>query len=260
MDVELDVAMGDQTEEDPKNYKRAKRARPPPGFTQDNTQSNSLMVLGSGNGHIEDQFDNDSEDLASETLKAMQLSESTDNFKEVKSIDDFTILVDGLAIDSELSDHHRTKYYKLCSSQNSFLHNNLLKSINCKLAAEIITQTVNIAEAIRACNLSTSQADYEIWDKTLKGFELLGMNVGFLRARLNRLMSLAFNSEESEESKRLQEVGIEQARAEEEIRTLELKLLTLKEAVERLDSEAESLKAKAEKHELIFHDEVTAPW
>lgn len=178
----------------------------------------------------------------------------------MKSIDDFTILVDGLAIDCELSDQHRNKYYDLCCSQNSFLHDHLLKSINCKLAAEIITQTVNIAEAIRACNLSTSRADYEIWDKTLKGFELLGMNVGFLRARLNRLMSLAFESEESEVSKRLREVSAEQARAEEEMRSLELKLLRLKETMGRLDSELESLKVKAEKHELKFQEEANAPW
>ncbi|KAJ0076914.1 hypothetical protein Patl1_36155 [Pistacia atlantica] len=144
--------------------------------------------------------------------------------------------------------------------KSSFLHNHLLKSINCKLAAEIITQTVNIAEAIRACNLSTSQADYEVWDKTLKGFELLGMNVAFLRARLNRLMSLALELEEPMESKRLKEVTLEKSRAEEEIRALELKLLTLKETTGMLDYKVESLKAKAEKHALKFQEEVNAPW
>lgn len=257
MDDELEVAPKDHSEKRVKKNKRAKRVKPPPGFHRDNNQNNSLMLLETNNGHVEDQFNNDTEDLGPN--KVLPHSESS-NFKEMKSIDDFTILVDGLAIDCELSDQHRNKYYDLCYSQNSFLHDHLLKSINCKLAAEIITQTVNIAEAIRACNLSTSRADYEIWDKTLKGFELLGMNVGFLRARLNRLMSLAFESEESEVSKRLREVSAEQARAEEEMRSLELKLLRLKETMGRLDSEVESLKVKAEKHELKFQEEANAPW
>lgn len=259
MDDELEVALKDHSGKRVKKNKRAKRVKPSPGFLEDNNQNNSLMLLETNNGHVEDQFNNDTEDLGPNTLKVPPHSESS-NFKEMKSIDDFTILVDGLAIDHELSDHHRSKYYDLCCSQNSFLHDHLLKSINCKLAAEIITQTVNIAEAIRACNLSTSRADYEIWDKTLKGFELLGMNVGFLRARLNRLMSLAFESEESEVSKRLKEVSVEQARAEEEMRSLELKLLRLKETMGRLDSELESLKVKAEKHELKFQEEANAPW
>lgn len=259
MDDELEVAPKDHSEKCVKKNKRAKRVKPPPGFRQDNNQNNSLMLLETNNGHVEDQFNNDTKDLGTNTLKILPHSESS-NFKEMKSIDDFTILVDGLAIDPELSEHHRSKYYDLCCSQNSFLHDHLLKSINCKLAAEIITQTVNIAEAIRACNLSTSRADYEIWDKTLKGFELLGMNVGFLRARLNRLTSLAFESEESEVSKRLKEVSVEQARAEEEMRSLELKLLRLKETMGRLDSELESLKVKAEKHELKFQEEANAPW
>ncbi|KAL9415125.1 hypothetical protein AB3S75_043408 [Citrus x aurantiifolia] len=257
MDDELEVAPKDHSEKRVKKNKRAKRVKPPPGFHRDNNQNNSLMLLETNNGHVEDQFNNDTEDLGPN--KVLPHSESS-NFKEMKSIDDFTILVDGLAIDCELSDQHRNKYYDLCCSQNSFLHDHLLKSINCKLAAEIITQTVNIAEAIRACNLSTSRADYEIWDKTLKGFELLGMNVGFLRARLNRLMSLAFESEESEVSKRLREVSAEQARAEEEMRSLELKLLRLKETMGRLDSELESLQVKAEKHELKFQEEANAPW
>ncbi|XP_031260339.1 B3 domain-containing protein Os01g0234100-like isoform X1 [Pistacia vera] len=260
LDVEFEATIKDQTEKGKRSKKRAKRLKSPPGFIQDNIQNNGLMVLETTNGHVTDQFENGSADLGPNSSEGLQSSESTCNFKEVRSIDDFTILVNDLAIDSELSDHHRTKYYELCCSQNSFLHNHLLKSINCKLAAEIITQTVNIAEAIRACNLSTSQADYEVWDKTLKGFELLGMNVAFLRARLNRLMSLALELEEPMESKRLKEVTLEKSRAEEEIRALELKLLTLKETTGILDYKVESLKAKAEKHALKFQEEVNAPW
>ncbi|XP_044487819.1 B3 domain-containing protein Os01g0234100-like isoform X2 [Mangifera indica] len=259
LDIDSEAKINDQTEKEKKSKKRAKQLKSP-GFIQHDIQNSTLMVLETTNGHVIDQFENGRVDLGPITSEGLQSSESPCNFKEVKSVDNFTILVNDLAIDSELSDHHRTKYYELCSSQNSFLHNHLLKSINCKLAAEIITQTVNIAEAVRACNLSTSRADYEVWDKTLKGFELLGMNVSFLRARLNRLMSFTLESEESMELKRLKEVTVEKSCAEEEMRALELKLLTLKETMGRLDYKVESLKAKAETHALKFQEEVNAPW
>ncbi|KAL5790701.1 hypothetical protein ACOSQ2_005589 [Xanthoceras sorbifolium] len=262
LDVEHEVTAKDQsTDKGIKNFRRAKRLRRIPARLQDNIQSNSLIVSNSSNEHAEvRQLEKEGEDLGSNTLDGPETSESIGNFKEVKSIDSFTITVNNLAIDSDMSQHHRTKYYELCRSQNFYLHDHLLKSINCKLAAEIITQTVNIAEAIRCCNISTSQADYEIWDKTLKGFELLGMNVGFLRARLQRLMTLSLESEESTETKRLKEVSLEQAHAEEEIRILELRLLTLKQTIGMLDSEVESLKVKAERHGLMFREEVNAPW
>ena len=46
-------------------------------------------------------------------------------------------------------------------------------------------------DAIRACELLTPLADFEDWDNTLKGMELLGMNVQFLHARVAWLMSIA---------------------------------------------------------------------
>lgn len=179
------------------------------------------------------------------------------DFKEIKSIESFIIIVNDSRIDSELSEYHKTKYYELCCSQNSFLHDNLLKSISGKLAAEIITQTVSIADAIKGSKLSTSEADYMLWEKTLKGFELLGMNVGFLQARLNRLMSLAMEFKEAIESER-DRVYLEQDHMKEETKSLELKLVKLKQAMHRLDSEIETLKENAEKHELIFKEEVNA--
>ncbi|KAI9180329.1 hypothetical protein LWI28_003627 [Acer negundo] len=261
LDVELEVTPQDQSTESMKNFRRAKRLRRLPARLQDNIQSNSPVLSKASNGHAEvRQLEKDGEDLGPNTLEGAETSESIGNFKGVKSIDNFAIVVNNLAIDDEISHNHRTKYYELCSSQHSYLHDHLLRSINCKLAAEIITQTVNIAEAIRSCNISTSRADYEIWDKTLKGFELLGMNVGFLRDRLQRLMTLSLESEESTETKRLKEVCVEQANAEEEMRILELKLLTLKETIGRLDFEVESLKVKAERHGLLFWEEVNAPW
>lgn len=232
--------MKDQTEKFIENFERPRTMRP----LQTDADNKSLMLLDTSNGNLEN----------------IPSSDPIDDFSKVKSIDEFIILVNGLAIDSELSSEHRAKYYELCSSQNSFLHKDLLKSINSKLAAEIITQTINIADAIRCSNISTSQADYEVWDKTLKGFELLGMNVGFLRGRLCKLMKLVLESEECKEVKRLREVSVEQARAKEEIRVLKSKLLSLDGSMRRFNAELEALKAKTAKHESMFQQEVNAPW
>ncbi|GAV66354.1 B3 domain-containing protein/DUF724 domain-containing protein [Cephalotus follicularis] len=201
----------------------------PVDHSQENCQISSQMVLdASYSRHVADHSENDSQGLCSKVLIVTRSS--------------------------------GTEYYELCCSQNSFLHEHLLKSINYKLAAEIIAQTVNIAEAIRASKLFTSQADYAIWNKTLKGFELLGMNVEFLRVRLERLISLAFEADEAWELQRCREVELEQARTEEEMRTLDMKISKLKKSIGRLDAEMENLKVKADRHELMFQEEVNAPW
>jgi hypothetical protein len=246
-----------------KDVKSSKKAEPlkllPVGHQEENNQENGLIAVENNKGYVADQSENESEDRASETLRVIKLSGPTVDFNNVKGIENFRILLNGFAIDSELSEHHRTKYYELCRSQSSFLHSNLLNSINHKLAVEIIIGTVDISEGIRSSKLSSSQADYGVWDKTLKGFELLGMKVGFLRERLSRLMSLALESEEAMESE-CREVRLEQARVDEEMKSLELRLLKLKETRERLDDEMEILKENAEKHELTFQEAVNAPW
>ncbi|GMI74551.1 hypothetical protein HRI_001124400 [Hibiscus trionum] len=227
----------------------------------DNVENNSLMVLDTNSEPcpLVDQYDNDNKDPSSGLEDGIRSLASVIDFKEIKSIDNFIVIVNGSRIDSELSEYHRTKYYELCCSQNSFLHDHLLKSISSKLASEIIIETITIAEAIRTCKISTSQADYMLWDKTLKGFELLGMNVGFLRTRLNRLNTLASELQEAAVTEK-SEASLEHTRMKEEKKSLELKLVKLKEAMRKLDTEIETLKANAEKHELMFREEVTAPW
>ncbi|KAL9672044.1 hypothetical protein QQ045_028292 [Rhodiola kirilowii] len=185
---------------------------------------------------------------------------SSVDFKQLKSIDNFTILVNGVSIDSELPIHHKAVYFELCSSQQAFLHDQLLKNIKCKLASEIILETVNIADAINACKLSTPQEEYTSWDRTLEGFETLGMNVAFIRTRLERLASLAFESKEAKESKLYRETSQEKARVDEKIKSLQLRLVELKRVWRRLDTDTEALRANAEKHESRFREEVNAPW
>ncbi|XP_021296244.1 B3 domain-containing protein Os01g0234100-like [Herrania umbratica] len=199
--------------------------------------------------------ENDSEDLGSEVLDGIRLSESIVEFKEVKSIENFKILANGLIINSELAKYVQMKYYELCCSQKSFLHDHLLGGLNYKLVAGVIAETVNIADAIRAAKLTTSHHNFLTWDQTLKSFEGLGMKVGMLRSRLDQLMNLSLKA------KRYQEARLEQVHAKEEKRKLEAKLLEVTEALNRLDIEIGSLEEEnADRLELLFQEKASAPW
>uniref|UniRef100_A0A7N0ZRV2 TF-B3 domain-containing protein n=1 Tax=Kalanchoe fedtschenkoi TaxID=63787 RepID=A0A7N0ZRV2_KALFE len=182
------------------------------------------------------------------------------DIEQLKSIESFTILVNGVNIESELPTHYKAVYFELCSSQQALLHDGLLKNIGPKLASEIISETVKIADTVRACKLSTPHEDYTIWDRTLEAFEMLGMEVAFIRARLKRIASIAFDSEEARESKLFRETVREKACVDEEITSLHLKLVELRRACRRLDAGAEALRASAEKHERRFQKAVSAPW
>ncbi|KAJ7967447.1 B3 domain-containing protein [Quillaja saponaria] len=217
-----------------------------------NCKTNS-MVADSNEAQI-DLSENVSEGFDPEVLDGIKLSESVINFEEVRGIENFIIVVDGLVIDSEFSEYLRTKYYELCCSQKSFLHDHLLEGLNCKLAAGIIAETINIADAIKACKITTSEDSFATWDKTLKAFEVMGMNIGFLRARLDQLINLALKS------KRYKEVRLERDHAEREMKTLEAKLVEVKQTITRLDSEIGTLYMNSEKLENMFQELASAPW
>ncbi|XWS45286.1 hypothetical protein CRYUN_Cryun15aG0123700 [Craigia yunnanensis] len=197
--------------------------------------------------------ENDSEEVGSEVLEGFKLYVPTIQFKDIPSSENFNILVDGLVIDSELSEDIRNKYYKLCWSQNSFLHENIIQGINFKLIVGTISETVNIADAIRACKLIISRDEFDSWDKTLKAFELLG-------ARLCRHVILAFESEDAADTRRYIEAKTERAQTEDGIRNLEAKLAELKDACKTFGVEIESLQPKAETYGLRFEEEVKASW
>ncbi|KAF9678480.1 hypothetical protein SADUNF_Sadunf07G0039300 [Salix dunnii] len=211
-------------------------------------------------GQPAEQSENDSEEVGSEVLEGFKLSLPAVQFKDIKSFEDFNILVDGLLLDSELSENIRNKYYKLCCSQNAFLHENIIKGVNLKLIAGIISETVNIADAMRACTLTTSRDEFATWDKALKASELFGMNVGFLRTKLGLLLSLAFDSEGAAKTRRYIEARLKRVQTEDEIRNLEEKLVELKETYERYGADVERLKSKAEDYEVKFQEQVLAPW
>ncbi|KAK2665111.1 hypothetical protein Ddye_003685 [Dipteronia dyeriana] len=113
---------------------------------------------------MSDYSENESKPFGSEAL-----SESTIKFKDVKGIEDFKIVVNGLVINSTLSKHLLSRYYELCCSQSSFLHDGLLCDLNYKLVVGMIAEIVNIAVVIRASSITTSQSEFATWEKNSKG-------------------------------------------------------------------------------------------
>ena len=246
----------------PSKSAKRKRCRPQSSFIgkkkrKTNRPRSSFQTTGQTTA---EQSENDSEEVGSEVLEGFKLSFPGIQFRDIQSFEDFSIVIEGLVIDSELSEAARNKYYKLCCSQNGFLHEDLIKGLNLKLIAGVISETVNIANAIRECSLSTSRDEFATWDKTLRASELFGMNVGFLRERLRQLVGLAFDSEDATKSRRYMEARSERLQNEVEIRNLEAKLVELKAAYERSGCDMTSLKSKAERYELKFQKQVVAPW
>ncbi|KAL7082656.1 hypothetical protein ACP275_14G114300 [Erythranthe tilingii] len=165
-------------------------------------------------------------------------------FKDMKGFKDFRMYVDGQILDSEIPTRCRAKYYELCESQNMFLHEKLVRGLNGKLAAGMISKTVKIADAIRAVGPMTCPARMEGWDKTLKGFEELGMAVGFLRVRIRKLLRVFREFRDEIDLKR-----IERDEAEKEMRALNVK-------IEKIDAEIDALSSKT----AVFKEIACAPW
>lgn len=196
-------------------------------------------------------------DIESDVIDGVRFSDTITSFETVKNFASFNIVVDGLIIDSKFPENVRKKYYELCCSQGAFLHEHLLRGLNLNLVAGIISETINIADAIKACNASTSFDDLHIWEKTLKGFELLGMNVSFLFAQLNLLLGVGSESDIIAESNSLRKARLDQALAAKRMMALEAKLVELKENMKEIDLELTAeVNASARKRELLIKDRV----
>ncbi|KAJ4714900.1 B3 domain-containing protein [Melia azedarach] len=255
-----DADNGETGEVANQNTKKKRKKSLPLAVVQKKNKRSAQPGSASNLGQPAEQSENDSEEVGSEVLEGFKTSTPAVQFKDVTSLDNFNILVDGLVIDSELPDDIRSKYYKLCCSQNAFLHDSVAQGINFKLVVGTISEIVNIADAIRACRLSTSRDEFAMWEKTLKAFELLGMNVGFLRSRLRKLVSIAFESEGAGDTRMYIEAKAKKSQAEDEIRNIEARLAELKGACQRFVAEISSLKSTAESYELTFQEVANAPW
>ncbi|CAN1188000.1 B3 domain-containing protein Os01g0234100 [Linum perenne] len=178
------------------------------------------------------------------------------DFEQVKSFDDFDIVANGLVINCELSKHLQVKYYELCSSQKSFLHERILNGLNCKLIVGVISETINIADAIRASEFSGAsitqhKEDFVTWENTLVAFEKLGMNVEFLLTRLRQLMGLC------DSTSRHKRLRAERVEVEEEVKILKAKLEESVERMKRIDGEMEGDEVDIE---VKFRELAKAPW
>ncbi|GER30877.1 B3 domain-containing protein [Striga asiatica] len=211
-------------------------------------------------GFPEEHSGNNSEEVASEVLEGTKSNISSIQFNDIKGFEDFRIMVNGVCLDPELPEHIRRAYYDLCCSKNAYLHDRVLPGLYSKLAAGMIVETISIADFIRGCKLTTPRKDFEVGEKSLRSFELLGLNVGFLRARLRRLLSLAHDSEGGMDVRRYFEAQKEKSELEDEIWKLETKLVELKELYGKCACDVENLQAKAESYQAKFQEEVDAPW
>ncbi|PRQ26896.1 putative transcription factor B3-Domain family [Rosa chinensis] len=170
------------------------------------------------------------DDIDPEFFKGAGLSESSVTcFKEVTCIEKFKIIFNGCNI--LVPKLVLKKYYELCRSQNSYLHENLVESLNSQLVAGLISETVNIADAIKFCKITTEESEFSTWDKTLQACEMLGMNVGFMRSRASKLASLAA------ESKTYKDARLAREQEEAEFRVRLADFLKEKDKADREGSE-----------------------
>ena len=190
----------------------------------------------------------------SDDFDGLWVAHSVTDFKDVKSFENFSITVDRIILDNEIPHDRRVKYYELCCSQKSYLHDQLIdEKLSLHLVVGIILETVSISDAINSSKPG-SYKDLKAWDNTLKSFEILGMKVGFLRAKIDKLLTLSSDSEDA-----LQRKIVEKAKAEEELKALEIKRSSLKEVIENLAHEIEAMKIKAQNLEAAFQEESTTP-
>ncbi|XP_074378556.1 B3 domain-containing protein Os01g0234100-like [Apium graveolens] len=212
-----------------------------------------------------------------------KFSQLVKNFKDVKTFENFKIIVYGYIItDSKIPQHLQVKYYELCCSQKSYLHEQLNDKLNLELVVGVILETINIADAIRSSKLTSSEK-LILWDDTLKAFEVLGMKVGFLRARINKLVTLSSDAkdaltrkilekEKAEEEfralilkkvkteEKFRALVLEKVKVEEEVKSLKVELVSVKKVIDNSDHKIEYMKRRAERLEAVFLEESKAPW
>ncbi|KAK9942138.1 hypothetical protein M0R45_007824 [Rubus argutus] len=192
----------------------------------------TTVTLDSNPTEIDDEYN---KEFGFNFLEEVGLQIPSADFEDVEKTENFTVLLNGVSINSHFSEQIRNRYYDLCCSQRTFLHDHLLKSINGKLAAEIITETTNIANAIRACKLSTPHAAYD-------------------QAALIR------KSKEAKLERAREEEQARVKKEEEKELTLESRLSKWHDRILRAYSKVYRVQVDAKRRELSFQEEAVAPW
>ncbi|XP_073120274.1 B3 domain-containing protein Os01g0234100-like [Henckelia pumila] len=170
-------------------------------------------------------------------------------FQDVKTFSNFKIYLDNHQIlDSELPARDKTKYYELCRGQKMFLHGNLIDGLSGKLVAAMISKTTTIADDIKSVNPIYSIQDLERWDKTFKCFEDLGMSLGFLRARIDKLVEISRKYNNVSESCIAKYALVEEKKAalKTEVWTLAERIADLKASIKTAEAEIDGFKKEME--------------
>ncbi|KAI9123923.1 hypothetical protein K1719_005223 [Acacia pycnantha] len=224
---------------------------------QNNDRNSNKMICDANNIAPSDGHENTSdleENLCLEVSNENRLTRYATTFQEVSSVENFSVMVDGLVLDPQLPQQLKIKYYELCCSQNMFLHEYLLGGQNCQLVVGMIREIVTIADDIKASKITTPSDSFVLWFRKLKCLEMWGMNVSFLLARIEQLMRIASKTEEYREARNHRE------RAEEEKKDFERKLEEVKETITRLDDQIDSLNLNLQTLEAKFQGLASAPW
>ncbi|KZV50226.1 hypothetical protein F511_03180 [Dorcoceras hygrometricum] len=201
------------------------------------------------------------DNIRSDASGGIRFSASVLKFQDVKRFEDFQIHVDGLILDSELPVDAKVKYYTLCCSQKMFLHEGVT-GLSRSLVVGMISETSNIADAIKSTSLAASLHNLESWDNTLKAFEDLGMSVGFLRTRIDMLVKVSRKYQTINESKSAKHKLIEETKRSlndkvsnmDALRKIIEALMDLIQNLEaKIDGDMEGLRSE-------FNRIATAPW
>ncbi|KAF5809347.1 hypothetical protein HanXRQr2_Chr04g0156081 [Helianthus annuus] len=200
---------------------------------------------------------NGNEDVGLEVQECSRPSEPHLSFEEVKSFEDFCILLDRVDTGRELTTDVRVGYYKLCLYKKEFLHP---EDVYNKLVVGLIRKTVEIGDEIKRCKLTTSKEEFENWNKNLKALETLGMKVRFLRDKLITLARLVLDSESAADVKQYTEATNECKQIEDELKKLAAKRNKLKESAKKIKEVSGALEQKVERYELRFKEVVNGPW
>ncbi|KAJ9564198.1 hypothetical protein OSB04_000164 [Centaurea solstitialis] len=140
--------------------------------------------------------------------------------------------------------------------RKEILHDSLPDSLYYKLVAGMIGETVNIANEIKDLKITTTKEEFEVWDNSLKSFELLGMKVGFLRDRIRLLARIVFESEGRVDIEKYTEAKNEQKRIEDEIKKVTERLVELNESGRKMEGVVDGLKQKVARLEMEIQKEL----
>ncbi|CAL1410091.1 unnamed protein product [Linum trigynum] len=176
------------------------------------------------------------------------------DFEQVGSFESFGIVANGSIINNELPRRLGVKYYELCRSRNSFLHQHVLEGLNDKLVAGMIAETVHIADAIRGFELDEGEDRLESWGSRLEAFAKLGMDVGFLLSRLKQLAGLA------DKADKYRKLRAERGDVEERVKVLEAELGEARGKMEELELEIEGLGIDGDGVEDAVREMASAAW